>query len=59
MAQDLEVRFDYDKETKNTVVFKEDKPIGSEVVGSLYIKKHALTKENGEYPSRVTIKITI
>lgn len=56
MPKQIQVWFEKEKETRNTIKFREAVTEGEpEVIGSLYVQKHAL-KELG-YPTR--LKVTV
>lgn len=46
--------FDFERETPGTLRFKERAEKGSEVIGTLYIKKAAL---NGKSPKSITVTV--
>ncbi len=52
--------FLFKKETKGTVVFEEVKDDdGNVVVGTIYVKKHFLKKdEKGEWPKKVSVSVS-
>lgn len=50
------VMFSMDKETKNTVKFKEEAGDGPEVIGALYIRKEAVAELGGPRAVKVTIE---
>jgi archaellum component FlaG (FlaF/FlaG flagellin family) len=56
MAEKLEVLFDTEKETKNTVRFTEVPGDGAPQVGTIYVQNWALKKLGGPKKIKVTIE---
>jgi len=57
LGQKIEINLEFkrDKETKNTIRYKEF-PDDDVVIGSLYIQKSSLPED---YPEKVKVKVTI
>lgn len=58
MAQKVST-FNFDRETKGAVRYKEDAPDGQEIIGQLYVRKSglALMGETGELPKSIQVAV--
>jgi hypothetical protein len=58
----MKVPFAIEKETKNAVRYAETSPEGTEIIGSLYVKKsglRALGHEGDGWPATLSVDVTI
>jgi hypothetical protein len=49
----------FERATKNSVLYKSEKPYGTTSVPNIYISKFAFEKQGGDWPREITITVEV